>query len=79
VGENSFEVHDPAAHAQARAILNSSESPRDWARAVVEAVTRNDEWRGKRCINLLAPEAPTSPTPGASPARGGKARLSRML
>jgi len=60
--ENNFEIHDPAALAQARAILTSSESPRDWARAVVEAVSRNDEWRGKRCINLLAPEAPTSPT-----------------
>ncbi|OGO28758.1 MAG: serine hydroxymethyltransferase [Chloroflexi bacterium RBG_16_54_18] len=42
--------------------MNSSESPRDWAKAVVEAVNRNEEWRGKRCINLLAPEAPTSPT-----------------
>jgi hypothetical protein len=29
---------------------------------VVEAVKRNEEWRGKRCLNLLAPEAPTSPT-----------------
>jgi glycine hydroxymethyltransferase len=61
--ENStFEVHDPQALAQAKAILNASESPRDWAKAVVEAVNRNEEWRGKRCINLLAPEAPTSPT-----------------
>jgi glycine hydroxymethyltransferase len=48
--------------AQARAILNASESPRDWAKAVVEAVNRNEAWRGQRCINLLAPEAPTSPT-----------------
>ena len=62
MGGDNFEVHDPAALAQARAILSSSESPRDWARAVVEAVSKNDEWRGKRCINLLAPEAPTSPT-----------------
>jgi RecA/RadA recombinase len=30
--------------------------------AVLAAVERNEEWRGKRCINLLAPEAPTSPT-----------------
>ncbi len=59
---NTFEVHDPEALAQARAILNASESPADWAKAVVEAVRRNEEWRGKRCINLLAPEAPTSPT-----------------
>jgi glycine hydroxymethyltransferase len=60
--EKDFEVHDPQALAQARAILTASESPREWAKAVVEAVQRNDEWRGKRCINLLAPEAPTSPT-----------------
>jgi len=59
---NTFEVHDPEALAQARAILNASESPADWAKAVIEAVQRNEEWRGKRCINLLAPEAPTSPT-----------------
>ncbi len=59
---DDFEVHDPQALAQARAILNASESPRDWARAVIDAVNRNEEWRGKRCINLLAPEAPTSPT-----------------
>ncbi len=57
-----LEVHDPQALAQAKSILNSSESPRDWAKAVVEAVNRNAEWRGRRCINLLAPEAPTSPT-----------------
>jgi len=30
--------------------------------AVLDAVARNEEWRGQRCINLLAPEAPTSPT-----------------
>jgi glycine hydroxymethyltransferase len=32
------------------------------AEAVVAAVARNAEWRGQRCLNLLAPEAPTSPT-----------------
>ncbi len=60
--DKTFEVHDPQALAQARAILNSSELPSDWAKAVIAAVNRNEEWRGKRCINLLAPEAPTSPT-----------------
>src|SRR5947209_8738678 len=30
--------------------------------AVLSAVSRNEEWRGKRCLNLLAPEALTSPT-----------------
>ncbi len=57
-----FEVHDPAILSQARAIMAATESPRAWAQAVIEAVTRNEDWRGRRCINLLAPEAPTSPT-----------------
>lgn len=60
--DDSFEVHDAEALARAKGILNDSEAPRDWAKAVVDAVNRNEEWRGKRCINLLAPEAPTSPT-----------------
>jgi glycine hydroxymethyltransferase len=30
--------------------------------AVLEAVERNATWRGKQCLNLLAPEAPTSST-----------------
>ncbi len=59
---SSFEVHDKDVLAKARAIMNSTESPKAWADAVVEAVKRNEEWRGKRCLNLLAPEAPTSPT-----------------
>jgi glycine hydroxymethyltransferase len=57
-----FEVHDLEALAKAQSILISSESPREWAKAVIDAVNRNEEWRGKRCINLLAPEAPTSPS-----------------
>ena len=36
-----FEVHDREALAKARAIMNESESPRQWAQAVVEAVQRN--------------------------------------
>ncbi|MCB0165819.1 MAG: aminotransferase class I/II-fold pyridoxal phosphate-dependent enzyme [Anaerolineae bacterium] len=59
---SSFEVHDKDVLAKARAVLDASESPRAWANAVVDAVQRNDEWRGQRCLNLLAPEAPTSPT-----------------
>jgi glycine hydroxymethyltransferase len=31
------------------------------AREISAAVERNEDWRGRRCINLLAPEAPTSP------------------
>lgn len=56
-----FEVHDPAILAQARGILDGVD-PAGMAQAVVSAVKRNEAWRGKRCLNLLAPEAPTSPT-----------------
>lgn len=59
--KHPFEVHDVEALAQARAVMNASESPRQWAQEVVNAVQRNDQWRGQQCINLLAPEAPTSP------------------
>src|ERR1051326_8357323 len=57
-----FEVHDPAILAEARALLEACSSPEEMQEAVLAAVTRNEEWRGKRCLNLLAPEAPTSPT-----------------
>jgi glycine hydroxymethyltransferase len=57
-----FEVHDPEILANARAILEAADSHAEMAQEVVKAVNRNEEWRGKRCINLLAPEAPTSPT-----------------
>ena len=59
---NGFEVHDKEILAKARNILNQAESAKGMADAVLQAVKRNEEWRGKRCINLLAPEAPTSPT-----------------
>jgi glycine hydroxymethyltransferase len=59
--KHPFEVHDVEALAQARAVMNASESPRQWAQEVVNAVQRNEQWRGQQCINLLAPEAPTSP------------------
>lgn len=60
--ENQIEVHDPAILARARAVLDACRSPKEMQEAVVTAVKRNEEWRGKQCINLLAPEAPTSPT-----------------
>ncbi|MFQ5712290.1 MAG: serine hydroxymethyltransferase [Candidatus Geothermarchaeales archaeon] len=37
-------------------------SPSDVASTVMEVVARNEGWRGRECINLLAPEAPLSPT-----------------
>jgi glycine hydroxymethyltransferase len=55
------EVHDPAILAYAKAVLVACHSPQEMQEAVLAAVARNDEWRGKRCLNLLAPEAPTSP------------------
>lgn len=58
----NFEVHDPEVLAQARAVLDACDSAKEMEEAVLAAVARNEEWRGKRCINLLAPEAPTSPT-----------------
>lgn len=58
----NFEVHDPEVLAQARAVLDACDSAKGMEEAVLAAVARNEEWRGKRCINLLAPEAPTSPT-----------------
>lgn len=59
---NDFEVHDRTALAHARTLLDACKSGADMAAEVVVAVKRNEEWRGKHCLNLLAPEAPTSPT-----------------
>ncbi|HEX9068814.1 MAG TPA: serine hydroxymethyltransferase [Ktedonobacterales bacterium] len=58
----TVEVHDPQALAQARALLDACGTPEDMQQAIVRAVQRNEDWRGKQCINLLAPEAPTTPT-----------------
>ena len=57
-----FEVHDPDILANSRAVLDACRSPQEMQEAVLSAVARNEEWRGRHCINLLAPEAPTSPT-----------------
>ena len=62
MSQNDIEVHDPAILAQARAILDACKSAKEMQQAVLDAVKRNETWRGKQCINLLAPEAPTSPT-----------------
>ena len=60
--EKVLEVHDHEILKAARSILDREATPRKMADAVLKAVKRNEEWRGKRCLNLLAPEAPTSPT-----------------
>jgi glycine hydroxymethyltransferase len=57
-----LEVHDPDILANARSVLEACRSPQEMQEAVLAAVARNEEWRGRRCLNLLAPEAPTSPT-----------------
>jgi glycine hydroxymethyltransferase len=55
------EVHDPEALEKARRLLDLCRSAKEMQDAVIAAVDRNEQWRGRQCINLLAPEAPTSP------------------
>ena len=59
---NRIEVHDRDALATARAVLDACADAREMGEAVKAAVARNEDWRGRQCINLLAPEAPTSPS-----------------
>ena len=59
--DNSFEIHDKEALAHARALLDAAADAQAMGREVLAAVGRNARWRGEQCINLLAPEAPTSP------------------
>jgi glycine hydroxymethyltransferase len=56
-----IEVHDEATLAAARALIDATD-PAGMQREVLAAVERNAEWRGRECINLLAPEALVSPT-----------------
>ncbi|MCB9947808.1 MAG: aminotransferase class I/II-fold pyridoxal phosphate-dependent enzyme [Rhodospirillaceae bacterium] len=58
---NRIEVHDRDALATARAVLDACADAQAMGAAVEAAVARNADWRGRQCINLLAPEAPTSP------------------
>jgi glycine hydroxymethyltransferase len=59
--DNSFEIHDRDALAHARGLLDAAADAEAMGREVLAAVGRNARWRGEQCINLLAPEAPTSP------------------
>ncbi len=56
-----IEIHDEATLAAARALLDATD-PAGMQREVLAAVERNERWRGRECINLLAPEALVSPT-----------------
>lgn len=58
---NRIEVHDRDALAGARALIDAAADMGTVGEAVKAAVARNAAWRGAQCINLLAPEAPTSP------------------
>jgi glycine hydroxymethyltransferase len=62
MSDEPIEVHDPQVLAKARQLLDACRSPQEMQQAVLSAVQRNETWRGQQCINLLAPEAPTSPT-----------------
>ena len=55
------EVHDPETLAKARELLDACASPAEMQQEVVAAVDRNERWRGRECVNLLAPEALVSP------------------
>ncbi len=54
--------HDAEQLRWASARLAEAITPRRMMREVVAAVERNARWRGEECLNLLAPEAPMSPT-----------------
>lgn len=57
-----FQVHDVSALEKAKEIIESSSTTREIQQEVIDAVNRNEDWRGEECLNLLAPEAPTSQT-----------------
>src|SRR5215471_8901781 len=57
-----FEVHDADVLAHARGLLDACNDFESMGAEILAAVERNATWRGEQCINLLAPEAPTSPT-----------------
>src|SRR6059036_1845005 len=56
------EVHDAETLAKARELLDACASAAEMQQQVVAAVERNERWRGRECVNLLAPEALVSPT-----------------
>jgi glycine hydroxymethyltransferase len=58
----SLEIHDAETLANAREVLAACASPADMQQALLAAVDRNERWRGRECLNLLAPEALVSPT-----------------
>ena len=61
-GTERLEIHDAETLAKAREVLAACASPADMQQEVLAAVERNERWRGRECLNLLAPEALVSPT-----------------
>lgn len=57
--QQDLEVHDITALNKAKEIIEKSPTSQ-MQQEVINAVERNATWRGEECINLLAPEAPTS-------------------
>lgn len=57
--QQNLEVHDITALNKAKEIIEKSPTSQ-MQQEVINAVERNATWRGEECINLLAPEAPTS-------------------
>jgi glycine hydroxymethyltransferase len=60
--DSRIEVHDREVLANARRLLDACNDFESMGAEILAAVERNARWRGEQCINLLAPEAPTSPT-----------------
>ena len=56
------ELHDAEVLQHTHDLLAACNSPEAMKDQLLAAVGRNEDWRGRQCINLLAPEAPTSPT-----------------
>src|SRR5215470_4337057 len=53
--------HDPVALADAHQVVRDS-SAAELCHRVQRIVEANESWRGRRCVNLIAAESPTSPT-----------------
>ncbi len=56
------DIHDADTLGAARALLDAAADPEAMQQEVLDAVARNEQWRGNECVNLLAPEALVSPT-----------------
>jgi glycine hydroxymethyltransferase len=60
--DTTTDVHDRDVLDWASDVLDRAGDPRAMQDEVVAAVERNARWHGDECVNLLAPEAPMSPT-----------------